>query len=133
MIPQEISRSRYVRLVTHRRDGTGVPTPVWAAEDDGELLVWTLRDSGKVKRLRRDDRVTLTPCDVRGRTAEGETPVEARATLLVDAAGESRARKAIAARYGWQFRLFTLVSKVRRSGRLPHVGIAVRVEAAPRS
>ena len=57
----------------------------------------------------------------------------ARATVLLDAAGESRARKAIAARYGWQFRLFTVVSKVRRSGRLPHVGLAVRVEPEPRS
>lgn len=132
VIPQEISRSRYVRLVTHRRDGTGVPTPVWAAEDGGELLVWTLRDSGKVKRLRRDGRVTLTPCTVRGKTAEDATPVEAHATVLDGAAHLTRVRAAIAAKYGWQFRLFDLLGKVRRSGRTPHVGLAVRVPSPPR-
>ena len=32
------------------------------------LVVWTRADSGKVKRLRHTPRVTVAPCDVRGRT-----------------------------------------------------------------
>jgi PPOX class probable F420-dependent enzyme len=40
---------------------------VWAAPDGDSLIVWTRADSGKVKRLRHTSRVTVAPCDVRGR------------------------------------------------------------------
>ena len=54
-------------LVTYRRDGTSVPTPVWAAAADGRLYVRTERSSGKVKRLRNDARLLVAPCTVRGK------------------------------------------------------------------
>lgn len=59
--------STYVSLTTFRRSGAAVPTPVWAAPDGASLVVWTRADSGKVKRLRHTARVTVAPCDVRGR------------------------------------------------------------------
>ena len=76
--------STYVSLTTFRRTGVPVSTPVWAApfrprpeahpepargEEDEvlSLVVWTRTDSGKVKRLRHTSRVTLAPCDFRGR------------------------------------------------------------------
>ncbi len=59
--------STYVSLTTFRRTGAAVPTPVWAAPDGDTLVVWTRADSGKVTRLRHTARVTVAPCDVRGR------------------------------------------------------------------
>ena len=59
--------STYVSLTTSRRSGAAVATPVWAAPDGDTLVVWTRADSGKVKRLRHTSRVTVAPCDVRGR------------------------------------------------------------------
>ena len=46
----------YINLRTFKRDGTGVDTPVWFAESDGKLYVFTEGDAYKVKRLRRDAR-----------------------------------------------------------------------------
>ena len=59
--------STYVSLTTIRRSGVPVSTPVWAAPDGETLVVWTRTDSGKVKRLRHTSRVTVAPCDIRGR------------------------------------------------------------------
>ncbi len=54
-------------IVSFRRDGTPVPTPVWAAVEGDRAYVRTERASGKVKRLRRDGHVLLAPCTARGR------------------------------------------------------------------
>jgi len=62
-----LPRSEYVSLTTFRRTGVPVATPVWAAPDGDTLVVWTRANSGKVKRLRHTGRVTVAPCDVRGR------------------------------------------------------------------
>ncbi|MEU7176795.1 MULTISPECIES: PPOX class F420-dependent oxidoreductase [Streptomyces] len=125
MIPEEIARSPYVSLVTHRRDGTPVATPVWAVAVGAELLVWTRDDSGKVKRLRNDTRVTVTPCDVRGTIAEGAPTAEGTARLLAGGAELDRVRRALAGKYGLRFRLLDTGGALLRRGRRPHVGIAV--------
>ncbi|MFI0786609.1 PPOX class F420-dependent oxidoreductase [Streptomyces lydicus] len=125
MIPEAVAGSPYVSLVTYRRDGTPVATPVWAVADGDELLVWTRDDSWKVKRLRREGRVTVTPCDVRGRIAEGTPSVEGTGRLLEDAAGLSRVRRAMARKYGLRFRLLDGVGALVRGGKRPHVGISV--------
>jgi PPOX class probable F420-dependent enzyme len=97
-----LPHSTYVSLTTFRRSGAPVATPVWAAPDGDALIVWTRADSGKVKRLRHTPRVTVAPCDVRGRV-EGPT---------VDGAAEFVARDAWPAAlaalrrtYGFRFTL----------------------------
>ncbi|MFE1176745.1 PPOX class F420-dependent oxidoreductase [Streptomyces sp. NPDC058773] len=125
MIPEAVARSPYVSLVTYRRNGTPVATPVWAVAEGAELLVWTRDDSWKVKRLRHDTRVTVTPCDVRGRIAGDARTVEGTGRLLDDAAGLGRVRRAMARKYGLRFRLMDVVGALVRGGKRPHVGISV--------
>ncbi len=84
-------------LVTYRRDGTPVPTPVWAAEVDGRLYVRTDRTAGKVKRLRNNPRLLVAPCTVRGKPLGA--PLEATARML-PAEEEPLAERTLAARYG---------------------------------
>lgn len=120
-----IADSRYVSLTTFKRDGTAVATPVWAVADGGELLVWTRDDSGKVKRVRNGARVTVTPCDARGRTAEGAEPAEGTARLMTEQGGLDRVRRAMARKYGWQFRVADSGGALLRLGKRPHVGVAV--------
>jgi PPOX class probable F420-dependent enzyme len=120
-----IAESRYVSLTTFKRDGTAVATPVWAVEDGGELLVWTRDDSGKVKRVRNGARVTVTPCDVRGRTPEGAEPAEGTARLMTEEGALRRVRRAMARKYGWQFRVTDSGGALLRLGKRPHIGIAV--------
>ncbi|HTW42810.1 MAG TPA: PPOX class F420-dependent oxidoreductase [Solirubrobacteraceae bacterium] len=99
----EVGRHKRTLVVTYRRDGTAVPTPVWAAQADGRFYVRTERTAGKVKRLRRDPRVLIAPCIVRGRPLGA--PLEATARVL---AGEEelRAERTLAGRYGLGRALF---------------------------
>ena len=46
-------RGKYLSVISYKRDGTSVATPVWFVEEDGRLLVGTGAASGKVKRIRR--------------------------------------------------------------------------------
>jgi PPOX class probable F420-dependent enzyme len=73
---------KYLSLTSFRRDGTGVATPVWFVEDGGRLLVETDAASYKVRRIRRDPRVTIAPCTATGRLRG--IPVPAWAELLPD-------------------------------------------------
>jgi uncharacterized protein len=74
---------KYLSLTSFRRDGTGVASPVWFVEADGRVLVETDAGSYKVRRIRRDPRVTVAPCTATGRLRG--TPVPAWAELLPDA------------------------------------------------
>lgn len=71
---------KYLSLTTFRRDGTPVSTPVWFVAENGSLLVETDGNSYKVKRIRRNDNVTVARCNAMGRLA-GD-PVEAHAEIL---------------------------------------------------
>lgn len=76
----ELGSAKYVLLTTYRKDGRAVSTPVWVLPaTGGELVIWTGADTGKVKRIRNDGRVTLAPSTVRGQ-ATGEA-VEGRARI----------------------------------------------------
>ncbi|MEV0962469.1 MULTISPECIES: PPOX class F420-dependent oxidoreductase [unclassified Streptomyces] len=125
---QELDRAKYISLTTFRKDGTGVATPVWFAVEGGELYVWTRSDSWKVKRLRRDDRVTVVPCDVRGRVGEGAEAAEGNARLL-EGADLGKVRKLLSRKYTWRFWLVDVPAAVVRLGRRPHTGIAVTLRA----
>ena len=118
----ELIAGKYLLLTTFRKDGRAVPTAVWFAEGDGaDLVVWTVADSGKVKRIRRDGTVTITACDVRGKPRG--TAIAAHARLL-DAADTQRTRELVAKRYGPLGRLTILGSRIRR-GANGTVGIAI--------
>ena len=98
-------------LVTFRRDGTPVPTPVWAAEADGHLYVRTERTAGKVKRLRNNPSLLVAPCTVRGKPLGN--PFEAVARML-SRAEEPVAERALATRYGLGRAIFEWAMDVMR-------------------
>jgi PPOX class probable F420-dependent enzyme len=81
-----LARERHISLTTFKRDGSTASTPVWVVSDDGRrLLVWSGANTWKVKRIRRDPRVRVAPCDARGRVrGEGRDGV---ARLLGPEAG----------------------------------------------
>ncbi|HST32352.1 MAG TPA: PPOX class F420-dependent oxidoreductase [Solirubrobacteraceae bacterium] len=100
---EQVAAHKRALLVTYRRDGTPVPTPVWAAPGGGRLYVRSERDAGKLKRLHNDARLLVAPCTVRGKPLGA--PLEARARMLAPAE-EAVAERALAARYGFGRELF---------------------------
>ena len=74
---------KYIALTTFKRDGTPIRTAVWAAPmDDDKIGFWTSSASGKAKRIAHTSKVTIQPCDSRGRLKAGTSPVDATAILV---------------------------------------------------
>jgi PPOX class probable F420-dependent enzyme len=108
-----LDRGSCLLLVSVRRDGTPVPTPLWFARDGGRAFVRTAANSPKVARLRRTPDVAVAPCTHRGRPL-GE-PLHARARPLDDDNERRRADALIARRYGLRGRIW---NGLVRHGRL---------------
>jgi uncharacterized protein len=77
-IPKEIEGQKYICLITFRKSGVPVNTPVWFAERDGKLYVKTRIDSGKSKRIRNNPNVKVAPCTMRGKIIGPEFAGKAR-------------------------------------------------------
>ena len=114
---------RYLNLESFKRDGTPVQTPVWFAEEHGVLYVYTLANAGKVKRLRRNPRIHLAPCTMRG-TVTGAW-VEAEATI-VDATTAAHGHAVLRHKYGWRKGIGDMCSRLLHRER---VVIAIRFPA----
>ena len=98
----------YLSLVTFRKDGSEVPTPVWFAEYDGRLWVFTERASYKVKRLARNPACRVAACGMLGRVTGPWHDGTAR--VVDDAAAVERAKRALLEKYGWQLRVTDFLS-----------------------
>jgi hypothetical protein len=64
---EQFQNKEYIRLETVKRNGQLVPTPVWFVVDDGRLFVRSYANSGKVKRMRNNPHVRVTPSDAVGK------------------------------------------------------------------
>jgi PPOX class probable F420-dependent enzyme len=96
-----LSDEKYMLLTTFRRTGEAVATPVWVVDvDNGEVAFWTSSGSGKAKRLAHTARVTVQPCDSRGRVKSDTAPIEATARI-VDGAELEKIRERVVAKYGF--------------------------------
>jgi len=110
---------KYLNLETFRKSGAGVRTPVWFAERENELFLYTLADSGKVKRIRNNPRVRAVPSDSRG-NALGEW-IEGEARILPPEQAQA-ADRLLSRKYPLK-RIFDWTSRLRRIAR---VYVAVR-------
>jgi len=64
---EQFQNKEYIRLETVKRNGQVVSTPVWFVVEDGALFVRSYVNSGKVKRMRNDPHVRITPSDAMGK------------------------------------------------------------------
>ena len=88
----------YCLVVSYKRSGEAVPTPVWfGLADDGRLYFRTADDALKVRRIRNNPAVRIAPCTTRGRP-KGPA-AEGRARVLSDDEFD-RAEEAIQSNYG---------------------------------
>jgi len=108
----ELDRHRYISLSTFRRNGAEVSTPVWFAALGAKLYVFTMGDSGKVKRLRHSPRARVAPSDARGRLQAAWRPATAR--LVTEPGVIEQAHAALRAKYGWQVWVADLFSRLTR-------------------
>jgi uncharacterized protein len=104
--------AKYVLLTTFKRDGTPVSSPVWWVPLDGDSFgFWTSSGSGKAKRLAHTSRVTVQPCDARGKVKDGTSPTEAVARVV---AGDDMAeiRRKVIEKYGFMTKITKLLGRI---------------------
>jgi PPOX class probable F420-dependent enzyme len=95
---------KYALLVTYRKSGEGVPTPVWFGVDpEGRFYCRTGKLAAKVRRIRGNPRVKVAPCTVRGAP---KGPFAEGTARVVDAAGQEHAEETIQSNYGLGRKLY---------------------------
>ena len=95
---------KYALVVTFKRDGNAVPTPVWFGLDgEGRMYFRTGANVAKVKRIRNNPRVLVAPCTLRGKPRGASIEGTAR---VVPAAEKEHAEAAIQSNYGLGRRLY---------------------------
>ncbi len=125
---EPLLKGNYTNLITFRKSGAAVPTPMWFAESNGIIYIYTGATSGKVKRIRNTGRVTLSPCTANGKVT-GEA-IEGKARIISDQQEIALAEAALAKKYGIQRRLlYSLRGVARAFGRRANEGAYLAIEA----
>jgi PPOX class probable F420-dependent enzyme len=106
----DLGDAQYISLLSYKRDGGGVETPVWVAPLDGKLVIFTNRDSFKVKRVGRNPKVRVARCDVRGKLLGPWQ--DGTCTISTDAAHNERIMAALNAKYGFVASVLNFFSRL---------------------
>jgi uncharacterized protein len=119
----QFSGRRYIDLVSYDRNGKPKLTPVLSLEHGGLLYVRTGPTKWKVKRIRRNPRVRIVPCDSKG--SPNGTWVEGRA-LIVEGKELEQATALFKEEFGAIGDLFRRVTYRLFRGEGPTTIIAIR-------
>jgi len=98
-------------IETFRKNGIGVKTTVWFAQEGDMLYIWTIGDSGKAKRIRNNARVNIAPCKRFGKvTGKWMT---AQASVDDSAAAVRHVEALLRRKLGLVFAVFGLMDRLR--------------------
>jgi len=70
LTPEELvtySKNKYIALETYRKNNEAVRTPVWFVIKDDLVYVVTRSQTGKVKRLKNNQKVKIATCTIKGK------------------------------------------------------------------
>lgn len=100
---------QYMNIITFRKNGQPVTTPVWFAQENDRLYVVTARKAGKVKRIRNNSRVQVGPANQTGKPLGPMVEATAR---VVSAGEEQHADTLLNRKYGFAKYAFDAMVKV---------------------
>jgi PPOX class probable F420-dependent enzyme len=100
----QFKNKQYLNLETFRRNGEGMKTPVWFVQDGESLYITTVANSGKVKRIRNNERVKITACKMDGKVTG--TWMEAQAHEVTDLEFVTKVNQLFDKKYGLMKKLF---------------------------
>lgn len=120
-----IADERFVSLTTFRKSGEGVSTPVWIARDGDALIVTTPDGTGKVKRLRNNDRVELRPSDRMGKVKDGAPTVSGHAEIVDTDEARTSQERIFLAKYRLEYRIFMFIERLGKKGQKKRVSLRV--------
>ena len=105
---KDLSNEKYISLETYRKNGQPVRVPVWFVINNDLLYVITRTKTGKIKRLKNNHSVKISPCTFNGKS------MGKWISGIAEFATEEESEKAIELRkkkYGLLERIARFVSK----------------------
>jgi len=103
----DLKGRKYCVLVSYRKNGQAMPSPLWFGTADGRLYFQTSPDGFKVKRIRNNPEVRVAPCTSRGKPVG--PPFIGKARVVPDSEA-SVAEHAVQSNYGIGRKIYTLFS-----------------------
>ena len=105
---------QYVNLITFKRDGTEVITPVWIAGFQNSLVVTTNVNAGKVKRVRNNGKAMIYETNQSGSKQLSEE-LYVQASLIEDSKLKDQAVAVIKEKYGLMAKMMIKGSNSNRA------------------
>jgi uncharacterized protein len=115
---KQFKDQEFLSLETFRKNGIGVKTPIWFAQEGAVLYLWTVGESGKIKRIRNNPQVCIAPCKRLGEVT-GEW-LAARASVDDSAAAVQHVERLLSRKLGFGFAMFRLIDGLRDRRRGSH-------------
>ena len=108
---KQFEKQQYLNIETFRKNGQGVKTSVWFAQDGEKIFIWTETSSGKAKRIRNSGKVNIAPSRGDG-TVVGEW-LDATAVADDCDAAIQHVQGLMSRKYGFVFSIFGFLGKLR--------------------
>ncbi len=118
---KQFEKQQYLNIETFRKNGQGVKTPVWFAQDGETLHVWTQTGAGKAKRIRNNGTVRIAPCTSSGQLLGDWQDAHAKTDESPEAI--KHVEKLMQKKYGVMFYIFGFIGRMR--GGTKYTAIAI--------
>ena len=106
---KQFKDQEFLSLETFRKNGIGVKTPMWFAQEGDALYMWSY--GSKVKRIRNNPQVNIAPCKRFGEVT-GDW-VKAQASIDSSDAAVHRVEYLLRKKLGLGFAIFQLFDRLR--------------------
>tara|TARA_B100001109_G_C18754475_1_gene423006 strand:- start:124 stop:492 length:369 start_codon:yes stop_codon:yes gene_type:complete len=110
----EFANHEFINLITYKKDGTPVKTPVWVAEHENCLVITSSKSAGKVKRINNNGRATIYVTDRMG-SSELSERIDVKASVIKDEELKQNALDKIIKKYGNMSKMFIRGSNENRA------------------
>lgn len=104
----KLQDASYLSLSTQKKSGAWVETPVWFAQQDDIIYIFSAGDAGKVKRLKNFPAAKIAPCTVNGKIRGDWLNVNPH--IINEPAAQELAHRVLVDKYGWQMKLLDFFS-----------------------
>lgn len=104
-------KEEFLSLETYRKNGETIKSPMWFAQDNDALYLWTMANTSKVKRIRNNPHVNIAPCKRMGEVT-GEW-LTAHATIDDSPIMVAQVEAMLLKKVGLFFRIFRFIDAIR--------------------
>lgn len=109
----QFSNQKYLNIETFRKNGIGVKTPVWFVQDGNKIFIQTIAESGKVKRIRNNEKVNIAPCKMDGTLIGEWQPAIGKEVKETDIS--KKVNRMLNQKYGLMKALFGLTATLKKT------------------